>query len=597
MRFPRLKVSTDIHQLAHRLALRADRADEARKIAQEIGVEALLVLLLDRAIGALTPAPGFPQTLPGGPLWRAFIRQLPPKGVSRTELPFPVIDSLKPVQVFVHRTAVFLFVGDDPRLPIEAFQEVPLLAELLVTEAQLDSQAGLVRAAGEASERASNLARSLDRARGELADKARELAGALATADHANEELERLNETLEQRVFDEIHERMQAEEALRQAQKMEAIGQLTGGVAHDFNNLLTVIMGGLDSISRELDRPGEPDIARIRRLQAMAFQGAERASNLTSRLLAFARRQPLAPKAVDFNKLVLGLSDLLQRTLGETIALEAVSSAGLWLARADPAELESAIVNLAINARDAMPDGGKLTIETANANLGEDYVEALMEPVPPGQYVMVAVTDDGHGMDKETLDRVFEPFFTTKQVGKGTGLGLSQVYGFVRQSGGHIRIYSEPGAGTTVKLYLPRHSGRGSAEPDESPTQARADGGSEIILLVEDHEGLRGYSSGVLRELGYEVLEACDAHEALKVLRDTPEVQLLFTDVVLPGLNGRQLADEAAVLRPGIKILFTTGYTRNAIVHNGRLDEGVALITKPFTYDALARKVRQILDS
>jgi len=504
---------------------------------------------------------------------------------------------LKPAHVFVQGQTVLLFIGGELRLPIEAFGDVPLLGQLLAAEAEIDANAGLVEAANEATERATNLTRSLDQARTELAANARELTAALSHSDRLNDELKRLNETLESRVAEEIRERMQAEEALRQAQKMEAIGQLTGGVAHDFNNLLTVIMGGLDSIRRELDGSAEPDLARIRRLQAMAFQGAERASNLTARLLAFARRQPLDPKAVDLNKLVLGLSDLLQRTLGETIALEAVSSPGLWLAHADPAELESAIINLAINARDAMPDGGKLTIETANANLGEDYVEALMEPVPPGQYAMIAVTDTGHGMEKDTLDRVFEPFFTTKQVGKGTGLGLSQVYGFVRQSGGHIRIYSEPGSGTTVKLYLPRESSNVVAETEDQPVRAVADGGNETILLVEDHEGLRGYSSGVLRELGYDVLEASDSDEALKILRDTSDVQLLFTDVVLPGLNGRQLADEAALLHPNIKVLYTTGYTRNAIVHNGRLDRGVSLITKPFTFEALARKVRQILDA
>ena len=286
---------------------------------------------------------------------------------------------------------------------------------------------------------------------------------------------------------------------------------------------------------------------------------------------------------------------MLQRTLGETIALETVSTPGLWLAKADRAELESAIVNVAINARDAMPDGGKLTVETANAWLDEEYVSTLTEPVPPGQYVMLAVADTGHGMDQQTLDRVFEPFFTTKGVGKGTGLGLSQVYGFVRQSGGHIRIYSEPRVGTTIKLYLPKEANPGAKV---SPPQAEmvGDGGSETILVVEDHDGLREYSTSVLRELGYQVLEAPEGGEALKLLNTRRDVQLLFTDVVLPGLNGRQLADEALRIRPDLKVLFTTGYTRNAIVHNGRLDQGVDLISKPFTFAALAAKVRQILD-
>ncbi|WP_243451020.1 ATP-binding protein [Sphingosinicella sp. CPCC 101087] len=471
-----------------------------------------------------------------------------------------------------------------------------MLPALLEAEAAQLASSGLVRAAREATERATKLAGALDRARAEIGTQALELSAALSKADRLNCELSRLNETLEQRVADELRERMEVEEALRQAQKMEAIGQLTGGVAHDFNNLLTVIMGSLDSIRRQLDDPAkELNMARLRRLQSMAFQSAERASTLTSRLLAFARRKPLKPEPVDVNRLATGLTDLLQRTLGERISLEPVSTPGLWLAKADPAELESALVNVAINARDAMPNGGKLTIETANVWLDEQYVRALTEPVPPGQYVMLAVADTGHGMDRQTLDRVFEPFFTTKGVDKGTGLGLSQVYGFVRQSGGHVRIYSEPGAGTTIKLYLPRE-----VDPLAKASQPRPeiapDVGSETILVVEDHDGLREFSTSVLRELGYQVLEAPEGGQALELLKTRQDVQLLFTDVVLPGLNGRQLADEALRVRPDLKVLFTTGYTRNAIVHNGRLDHGVDLISKPFTFAALAAKVRQVLD-
>ena len=587
----------DIHELASRLTVPQTRADEAARIAREAGAETFLILLYDAPVGALIPAPGFPQTLPGGPLWRAFLKKRPvPGATSRFELPFPSQESLRPARCFASDSVAFLVIGESSRLPVERFADVPLLAALLKAEAAQLASSGLVRAAREATERATTLAAALDRARVEIGNKAVELSTALAESDHLNHELSRLNQTLEQRVSDEIAERMQVEEALRQAQKMEAIGQLTGGVAHDFNNLLTVIMGSLDSIRRQLDDPAkELDIARLRRLQSMAFQGAERASTLTSRLLAFARRQPLNPEPVDVNRLAAGLSDLLQRTLGERIALETVSTPGLWLARADRAELESALVNVAINARDAMSDGGRLTIETANVWLDEEYVRALTEPVPPGQYVMVAVADTGHGMDQATLDRVFEPFFTTKGVGKGTGLGLSQVYGFVRQSGGHIRIYSEPNAGTTIKLYLPREL---DPQANASPVQVEAvgEGGAETILVVEDHEGLREYSTSVLRELGYEVLEAPTGDEALELLRTRQDVQLLFTDVVLPGMNGRQLADEALSVRPDLKILFTTGYTRNAIVHNGQLDRGVDLISKPFTFAALATKVRQILD-
>lgn len=587
-----------IHEIASRLARSASRADEVARIAAQVGAEAFFVFLHDEAIDALTPAPGFPQTLPGGPAWRAFLKRDLPAGPIEIELPYPGSDEPKLARVLVGPDAVFMLIGGDPRIAVEAFAETPLLSALLRVEADQLASLGLNAAAREATKRAIKLAESLDGARAEVRRKADQLAQALGDADHLNEQLKRLNETLEHRVSEEIRERLQAEEALRQAQKMDAIGQLTGGVAHDFNNLLTVIMGGLDSIRREIEKDSsDVDILKVGRMQAMAFQGAERAATLTSRLLSFARRQPLAPKTVNLDKLVAGLRDLLQRTLGETVALESVSAGGLWLAHVDPAELESALMNLAINARDAMPDGGKLTIETANVLLDEGYVSALVEPVPPGQYVMLAVSDTGKGMDEETIDRVFEPFFTTKETGKGTGLGLSQVYGFVRQSGGHVRVYSEPGEGTTVKLYLPRDMGLELAAFEQGGSAATADGGSETILVVEDHEGLRQYSSAVLRELGYAVLQARDGESGLQLLRKRPEVDLLFTDVVLPGLNGRQLADRALGIRPDLKVLFTTGYTRNAIVHNGRLDDGVSLITKPFTYAALAAKVRRILDS
>jgi CheY-like chemotaxis protein len=289
---------------------------------------------------------------------------------------------------------------------------------------------------------------------------------------------------------------------------------------------------------------------------------------------------------------------LLQRTLGETIALETVAGAGLWRTIADPTELENALVNLAVNARDAMPGGGRLTLETSNAFLDKDYVASVPEPVEPGQYVLIAVSDTGSGMDAETLSRVFEPFFTTKAVGHGTGLGLSQVYGFVRQSGGHVRIYSEVGVGTTVKIYLPRLHGDSAHVPDDVRRRhAPMHGGDETILLVEDHEDLRTYSKDVLTDLGYRVVEASDGADALRRLAEDPSIHLLFTDVVLPGgMDGRRLADEASRRRPGLKVLFTTGYTRNAIVHNGKLDPAVELLTKPFTADALGSRVRALLD-
>jgi signal transduction histidine kinase len=294
----------------------------------------------------------------------------------------------------------------------------------------------------------------------------RELLAARRKAEQATEDLRRLNETLEERVAHEVAERMKAEEALRQAQKMEAIGQLTGGIAHDFNNLLTIIVGNIELLQRRLPEGSD----RLLRAAEHAMDATRRAATLTQRLLAFSRRQPLDPKPIDVNKLVAGMSDLLRRTLGEGVVLETVLAGGLWRSQADPNQLENAILNLAVNARDAMPDGGRLTIETANARLDEAYVQALPEPVPPGQYVLVAVSDTGMGMDKATQDKVFEPFFTTKEAGKGTGLGLSQVYGFVRQSNGHVRIYSEPGEGTTIKIYLPRLVGS-DHEPAEMPAK------------------------------------------------------------------------------------------------------------------------------
>jgi PAS domain S-box-containing protein len=422
----------------------------------------------------------------------------------------------------------------------------------------------------------------------------RELLLARQKAERATEELKRLNETLEERVAKEVAERLKAEEALRQAQKMEAVGQLTGGIAHDFNNLLTIIVGNIELLQRRL--PEAED--RLQRAATHAMEATRRAATLTQRLLAFSRRQPLDPKPIDANKLVAGMSDLLRRTLGEAVMLETVLGGGLWRTLADPNQLENAIVNLAVNARDAMPDGGKLTIETANARLDEAYVEALAEPVPAGQYVLVAVSDTGTGMDKATMEKVFEPFFTTKEVGKGTGLGLSQVYGFVRQSNGHVRIYSELGEGTTIKIYLPRLIGS-AEEPAEAPAKSPAmvRGAGETILVVEDEPDLRSYAIEALCDLGYRVLEAADGREALELIDKHPEIALLFTDVVLRGgMNGRVIADEVAKRRPELPVLFTTGYTSNAIVHHGRLDPGMHLIGKPFTYAELAAKVRRMLD-
>ncbi len=407
----------------------------------------------------------------------------------------------------------------------------------------------------------------------------------------AEAELQTLNANLEERVAEEVARRTAAEDALRQAQKMEAVGQLTGGVAHDFNNLLTVIIGGLDTIKRSTPN----DHARIARAADMALQGAQRAANLTGRLLAFSRRQPLEPKPIELNALVREMTELLHRTLGEQIELEGVLAPRLWTIEVDQNQLESAVLNLAVNARDAMPEGGKLTIETANTALDESYAATDSEVIP-GQYVMIAISDTGSGMPPDVLARVFEPFFTTKETERGTGLGLSMVYGFVKQSGGHVTIYSEEGQGTTVKLYFPRYVGDTGARAGsvQQPTPTSSD--REVILVVEDNEDVRSYSTAILAELGYTILEAAEADSALAILRSDQRIDLLFTDVVLPGKSGRVLADAALELRPGLKVLYTTGYSRNAIVHQGRLDAGVQLITKPFTYEQLAARVRDLLD-
>jgi signal transduction histidine kinase len=401
-------------------------------------------------------------------------------------------------------------------------------------------------------------------------------------------ELAEVNEALQQQII----ERERAEESLRQAQKMEAIGQLTGGIAHDFNNLLQVILGNLDMMRNRI----APEDQWLGQKLLAVQRASERAAVLTSQLLAFARRQPLAPRSTDVNKLVSGMSNLLHRTLGEAIGVETVQAAGLWRVSADTNQLENALINLAVNARDAMPGGGKLTIETQNVYLDEDYA-AANDGLESGQYVMVAVSDTGTGMPKDIIAKAFEPFFTTKEIGRGTGLGLSQVYGFVKQSGGHVKIYSEPGEGTTVKIYLPRLRDSGPAEippPAQAIPHAAA---RELILLVEDDEDVRAGGVDMLIELGYRVIEAADGAAALRLLEAEPNVRLLFTDVGLPGgLNGRQLADEARRRRPDLPILFTTGYTRNAIIHHGRLDAGIELIGKPFTYAALAAKIRRILE-
>jgi CheY-like chemotaxis protein len=381
------------------------------------------------------------------------------------------------------------------------------------------------------------------------------------------------------------------QEQLNQSQKMEAIGQLTGGVAHDFNNLLTVILGNLETLQRTANEHNE----RGRRAIEQAVRGAQRAATLTQQLLAFARRQPLTPKPTDVNRLVTELSELIRRTLNENIRIETVLGADVWRVEVDAHQLESALLNLAVNARDAMPKGGTLTIETSNTTL--DNTSAPFADFKPGQYVVVGVADTGTGMSSDVMAHAFDPFYTTKPVGQGTGLGLSQVFGFVRQSGGHVKLYSELDHGTTVRIYLPRMQQDGIELDPEGQPHIPGGRASETILVVEDDEDVRAYSTDSLRDLGFSVLEARDGPSALRALEQHAEIKLLFTDVGLPGINGRQLAEEARRIRPDLRVLFTSGYAQSAIVHQGRLDPGVQLLSKPFTRMQLARRVREVVDS
>ncbi|WP_406857332.1 PAS domain-containing protein [Alsobacter sp. KACC 23698] len=425
-------------------------------------------------------------------------------------------------------------------------------------------------------------------------DNARLLRAATREVEHRREAeaaLQALNSTLEQQVAERTRELRERDEALRQAQKMEVVGQLTGGLAHDFNNLLQVVLGNLELVQRHVSL----DPGRLRRAADNAMHGARRAAVLTQRLLAFSRRQPLDPRPVDTNRLILDMSDLLHRTLGETIAIQTRLAADAWWTEVDANQLENALLNLAVNARDAMPGGGVLTIATDNARLRAAEIAAHSE-MAPGDYVRLTVSDTGLGMTPETAARVFEPFFTTKEPGKGTGLGLSMIYGFVRQSGGDIAIASQPGAGATITLHLPRSGTRApESQPPVAQLAPRAVAG-QTVLVLEDDADVRGFTMESLAELGYRVLQASDGEEALQLLRATPDIDLLFTDVVLPGgMDGAEVARIALSLRPSLKVLFTSGYARDSIVHGGRLDPGVTLLSKPFSFADLAVKVRDKL--
>lgn len=421
-----------------------------------------------------------------------------------------------------------------------------------------------------------------------LRDQATLLARQVHHRERAEAQLRQLNETLETRVIEEIAERRQAEMKLAQAQKMETIGKLTGGVAHDFNNLLQVVSGNLQLLGK--------DVAGNQRAEqrvANAMAGVSRGSKLASQLLAFGRKQALEPKVVNATRFVQGMDDMLRRAIGEGVEIETIVGGGLWNTFIDPAQIENALLNLAINARDAMDGQGKLTIELSNAHLDDDYARTHDE-VTPGQYVMLAVSDTGSGMSDDIIHKVFEPFFSTKSEGKGSGLGLSMVYGFVKQSGGHVKIYSEVGHGTTIKLYLPRAMEAEDVEVvvDTGPIT----GGTETVLVVEDDAEVRATVVELLSDLGYRVLKAVDAQSALSVVESGIPIDILFTDVVMPGtLKSPELARKARERLPDIAVIFTSGYTENSIVHGGRLDKGVELLSKPYTREALARKFRHVL--
>lgn len=419
-------------------------------------------------------------------------------------------------------------------------------------------------------------------------------AQAAVAIDNARlfQEVQTANDTLEQRVAERTAELEQAHEALRQAQKMEAVGQLTGGIAHDFNNLLAGICGSLEIIERRLSQ-GRTD--GLDRFITGAQTSAQRAAALTQRLLAFSRRQTLDPKPTEINRLVFGMEDLISRTVGPAVKVEVVGAGGLWSAKIDAAQLESALLNLAINARDAMPKGGRLTIETANKWLDDRAAREL--DLAPGQYLSICVTDTGTGIPRDIVDRIFDPFFTTKPIGQGTGLGLSMIHGFVRQSGGQVRVYSELEHGTTMCLYLPRHHGALTETSDQAGEAIVEVGAGETVLVIDDEATVRMLIVEVLAEAGYGALEADDGPSGLKILQSGAKIDLLITDVGLPGgMNGRQVADAARLVRPHLKVLFVTGYAENAAVGNGLLEHGMEVVTKPFVMSELANRITEMLE-
>ncbi|EIK97066.1 histidine kinase, Hybrid [Pseudomonas sp. M47T1] len=428
----------------------------------------------------------------------------------------------------------------------------------------------------------------------DLGDSQQRLQTALSAGQLGEERLRQLNETLEQQVEERTAQITQNEEALRQAQKMEAVGQLTGGIAHDFNNMLTGIIGSLEMIRRRLARGRTQDLDNLIEL---GVTSANRAAGLTHRLLAFSRRQSLDSQPVQMNRLVVAMDELLQRSLDESIRLKMQLGSDLWVAEADPHQLESALLNLVINARDAMPNGGELVVETRNQHLDARFIQGQSN-LPEGDYVCLSVRDNGCGMPQSVISRAFDPFFTTKPIGQGTGLGLSMIYGFSKQSRGHVAIDSHIGKGTTVSLYLPRFKGELPEQAGTPAIRSRRARSGETVLIVEDDSAVRLLVCEVLRELGYTWIEAADSASALPLLSSPQRIDLLISDVGLPGgMNGRQLAEIGRQLRPGLKVLFITGYAEHAAVRGGFLDPGMQMITKPFAFELLTSKVREMIEA
>jgi signal transduction histidine kinase len=413
-----------------------------------------------------------------------------------------------------------------------------------------------------------------------------------AERDRVTAALKALNDTLEQRVSARTAELMQAEEKLRQSQKMEAVGQLTGGLAHDFNNLLAGICASLELMEKRI---GQGRLNDIDKYMLIAQDAAKRATALTHRLLAFSRRQTLDPRPTEVNALIAGMSELIQRTVGPSIRLKTVVAADLWPALVDASQLENALLNLCINARDAMPDGGSITVETANRTL--DAESARVREMPEGQYLCLSVADTGTGMSAEVIAKAFDPFFTTKPLGQGTGLGLSMIYGFTKQSGGQVRVQSTVGQGTIICIYLPRYLGETQRNQDDTQSSATLHAkAGETILIVDDEPTVRTLLKDVLNDLGYNLLEAADSVEGLEVLRSSAHIDLLITDVGLPGgMNGRQMADAGRQIRPKLKTLFITGYAENSVIGNGQLGPGMQVLTKPFAVDTLVSRVSGLL--